>query len=132
MESRAARCRSARSGPDRRNGRRPPAASAVRRDGAIAADPPRSAASPGGPMPDIADRLVMIDRFEVILERLAGDCDPVLDDQGRLGGRERIPIDRIRGVGEFEIVDMLEIAEGGAKLRANSVQLRLLDGDPGK
>jgi hypothetical protein len=36
-------------------------------------------------------RIIMVDCFEMILERLAADCDPLLDDKRRLGGAERVP-----------------------------------------
>jgi hypothetical protein len=61
---------------------------------------------------DVADGLVMVDRLQVVLERLATDRDPLRDDQRRLGGIERVPLDRVRGVGQFQIVDVLKVAEG--------------------
>jgi hypothetical protein len=63
---------------------------------------------------DIADRLVMVDRFQMILERLAADRDPLLDDERRLGGAQCIPLDRVRRVGQLEIMNVLKVAETGA------------------
>ena len=73
---------------------------------------------------------MVIDRFQVILERLAADRDPVLDDQCRLGGVERVPLDRVRGVGQLQIVNVLEVAEAPRRQRPQPVELRLLRGDP--
>jgi hypothetical protein len=53
----------------------------------------------------------MIDRLQVILERLAADRDPLLDDQRRLRGRERVALDRVRRIGQLKIVDVLKVAQ---------------------
>ncbi len=58
---------------------------------------------PARQCPAIADRVIVIDCFEVVLERLAADRDPLLDDERRLRSRERISLDRVRGVGQLEI-----------------------------
>ncbi len=78
----------------------------------------------------IADRPIEVDRFEMVLERLAADRDPLLDDERRLGGAERVPLDRVRSVGQVEIVNVLEIAKSGAHHGTQPVKVRLLRGDP--
>ena len=52
----------------------------------------------------------------MILERLAADRDPLLDSECRLGRGECVPLDRVRGIGQLEIVGVLEIAEAAAEL----------------
>src|SRR5215472_16372384 len=65
----------------------------------------------------------MVDRFEMILERLAADRDPLLDDKRRLGGVERVPLNGVRGVGKFQIVNVLEVVEAGAHHGTQPVKL---------
>jgi|SRR5271166_3158662 len=71
----------------------------------------------------------MVDRLQMILERLAADRDPLLDDERRLGGAQGVPLDRVRRVGQLEIVDVLEVAEAGAYYGTQSIELGLLRGD---
>jgi hypothetical protein len=71
----------------------------------------------------------MVDRLQVILERLAADRDTLLDNQRRLGGIERVPLDRVRRVSQFQIVDVLKVAEGVEGLDAQPIKLGLLRGD---
>ena len=72
-----------------------------------------------------ADRLEMVDRLEVILKRLAATGDALFDDQRRLGRTERVPLDRVRRIGQFEIVVVLEIAQPVGCQRAEPVELGL-------
>jgi hypothetical protein len=72
---------------------------------------------------------MVVDRFEMVLEWLAADRDPFLDDECRLGGAERVPLDRVRGVGQLEIVNVFEVAESGADHGTQPVKLRFLRGD---
>ena len=72
-----------------------------------------------------------VDRFEVIPERFAADRDPVLDDERRFGRQEGVSLDRVRGVGEIEIMDVLEIGQAAAELRAQPVEFGFV-GDTGR
>src|SRR5450755_2854555 len=54
---------------------------------------------------------VMIDRLEMIAQRLAADCDAVLDDLGRLAARERVSLNGVRRVGQLDVVIFLELRE---------------------
>jgi hypothetical protein len=78
----------------------------------------------------ITDGVVMIDRLHVILERLAADRDALLDDQRGFGCRQRVPLDRVRRVGQFKIMDMLKVAQPpGCQGLRESIQFGLLRGD---
>jgi hypothetical protein len=72
----------------------------------------------------------MIDCLQMVLERLAADRDPVFDDEARLRGAERIPLDRVRGLSQLEIVDVLEIADAGAELPTQARELGLFAATP--
>jgi len=76
-----------------------------------------------GQLAHIADRLIVVDRFEMIFKRLAADRDPLLDDKRRLGGVERVPLNGVRGVGELQIVNVLKVAEAGARHGTQPVKL---------
>lgn len=71
----------------------------------------------------------MIDRLQMILERLAADRNPSLDHQRRLGGGEHVPLDRIRGIGEFQIVDMFQVRQPARYPGAQPVEFGFLRGD---
>jgi hypothetical protein len=51
----------------------------------------------------------MIERFKVIFERLPADGDPLFDDKHCLDSAERVPLDSVRRVGDFDVVVMLEV-----------------------
>jgi hypothetical protein len=72
----------------------------------------------------------MVDCFEMILERLAADRDPLLDNERRFGRGESVPLDRVRGVGQFQIVDVLEAPHSSACRRPQPVERRFLRRDP--
>ena len=74
---------------------------------------------------DVSDGLVVVDRLEMILELLAADRHALLDDQIGLDLRQRIPFDCVRGVGELEVVGMLEVGQRIRRQGAQPVQLRL-------
>jgi hypothetical protein len=82
--------------------------------------------------PDVAERLVVIEGFEVVLQQFAADRDSLLDDERRLGRRQCIPFDCIRGVGQLEIVGVLEVIKASAELRPQPVELGFFCGDPGR
>jgi len=65
----------------------------------------------------------------MILQRLAADGDAVLDHQHRLRRTQRIPLDRIRCIGQFEVVIMLKPGKAGWRQGTQPVQFSLLDGD---
>jgi hypothetical protein len=67
----------------------------------------------------------------MIPEWLAADCDPLLDYERRFGGGQRVPLDRVQGIGQLEIVDVLDIAEPGTDLRTQPLEFGLPDGDRG-
>ena len=80
---------------------------------------------------DVAQRVEVVEGFEMILERLAADRDALLDDQGRLGGRQGVALDRVRRVGQFQVVRMLEIGERTGCPAQEPVELGLLAGNDG-
>jgi hypothetical protein len=71
----------------------------------------------------IMQRLEVPDRFEMILERLAADGDPVLDHHPRFGGGQRIALDRVRRVGQFDVVGTIQvvIAMRSGQARTNGI-----------
>ena len=75
-------------------------------------------------LPDLLDRLEVVDRFQVILERFSSDGDALLNDHRRLDGDERIALDRVRCVGEFEVLGVIEIwrPAGRADAKTGRVQ----------
>ena len=52
----------------------------------------------------------MIEGLQVVLERFTADCYALLDHQRGLHGAEGVAFDRVRSVGEFDVVIMLKIA----------------------
>jgi hypothetical protein len=78
---------------------------------------------------DKAQRLEVIDRFEMIFQRLAADCNAVLDHHPRFGGGQRVALDRIRRVGQLDIVRLVEVFEAVRRLRPEPVELSPLGGD---
>jgi hypothetical protein len=75
------------------------------------------------------ERLEMTDRFEMILERFAADGNPVLDHHPRFGGGQRVARDRVRCIGQFDILGAVEVVEAVRSLRPQPVELGLLGGD---
>jgi hypothetical protein len=73
----------------------------------------------------------MIDGFEVVAQRLAADGNAMLDDLGRFAKREGVSLDRVRRVGQFDVVVFLKLRQGGRGDRAQPVELRLLLSDTG-
>ena len=53
----------------------------------------------------------MIERFQVISERLPRNRDALLNDQRRFDGGQSIPLDRVRAVRNFQVVIMLKVAQ---------------------
>ena len=78
---------------------------------------------------DIAQRLEVIDRFEMIFQRLAADCNAVLDHDPRFGGGQRVALDRVRRVGQLDVIRPVEVLEAVRRLRPKPVELSLLGGD---
>jgi hypothetical protein len=77
-----------------------------------------------------AQCLEVIDCFEEILQRFAANRDPVLDRHPRFGGCQRIALDRVRRIGQFEVVGVVEVIEAVRGQRPEPVKLRLFGGDP--
>lgn len=71
----------------------------------------------------------MIDGFQMIPQWLAGNGDALFDDHGGFHRRERIPLNRIRCVGDFDIVGMLEVGQPMRCKGAQPVEFGLLGGD---
>jgi hypothetical protein len=69
--------------------------------------------------------LVMVDGFEMIAQRLAGDGNAVLDDFGGLAKGERVSLDRVGRVSQLDVVVFLELRQGGPRRRAQPIELRL-------
>lgn len=65
-------------------------------------------------LPNVTNRVVMIEGFKVIFQRFPADRNTFLDDQGGFNGTEGIALNGIRGVREFDIVIVLDV---GKRLR---------------
>ena len=83
----------------------------------------RTVSSPSGAVGrcDLAhplQRMIMIDGFEMVAQRFAADGDPVLDDLGRFAKRERVSLDGVRGIGQLDVIMLLQLREGGGRQRA--------------
>jgi hypothetical protein len=76
--------------------------------------------------PHVTQRREMIDRLQVILQRLAANGDALLDNQGRLDGGQRVPLDRIGRIGQFNILAVLEVAQATGRTATKPVKLGLL------
>src|SRR5690349_2609396 len=68
----------------------------------------------------------MIDCLEMMLERLAGYGDALLDDQRRLGGGQGIAFDRVGRVRQFKVLRVLEIDETSRSTAAEPVKFGFL------
>ena len=77
----------------------------------------------------IVQRLEVIDCFEMILQRFAANGDAVLDHHPRFGGSQRVAFDRVRRVGQFDVVGPVEVVEAVRGLRPEPVKLGLFGGD---
>ena len=60
----------------------------------------------------------MVDRFQVVAQGFAADGNTVLDDLGGLAKRTGIALDRVRGIGEFNVVKLLQLRERLPRQRA--------------
>jgi D-aminopeptidase len=63
----------------------------------------------------LAQRIVVIDRYQMIAQRFAGYGDATLDRQHGFGGSPRVPLDCVRDVRELDVVRMLEVAGSGRR-----------------
>src|SRR4051812_40150907 len=61
-----------------------------------------------GKRADIAERVAVPERLQVVLERLAADRDALLEYDRGLHPRQRVPFERVRRVGEFDVVPSLQ------------------------
>ena len=77
----------------------------------------------------IAYGVVMVDGLQVVFKRLAADRNPFFDDECGLRGSERVAFDRIRSVGQLEVIDMLQVPKAARRQRAKPVQVGLLRRD---
>ena len=68
----------------------------------------------------------MIDGFEMLAEGFAANRDAVLDHFGGFTQRQGIPLDRVRCIGQFKIMDMLKVAQSSGRKRTEPIELRLL------
>jgi hypothetical protein len=73
-------------------------------------------------------RLEVIDGFKVIFERLAANGDAFLNNKRRLGSAQGVALDRVRRVGQFEVLRMLEIGQPAGRARA-AIEFGLLGDD---
>ena len=76
---------------------------------------------------DIAERVAMADRFEVVLERLAADRDPLFEHDRGLAARQGVALDRVRAPGQLDIVPFgqrLETTPGQRTQAVEAVFLR--------
>ena len=80
-------------------------------------------------LPHVTDRVVMVDGLHVIFERLAANRDALLNGQRGFGGAERVPLNRVLRVGQFQIEDTIQVLLPAWGQDAEAVKLGLLDGD---
>lgn len=85
-----------------------------------------------GQLPDIGDGVEMIDRFQVVLERFAGNGDAVFDNHRGLDGGEGVSLDCVRRAGEFEVVRVVEICRAAGRADGQLIEFSLLGGNGGK
>src|ERR1019366_10359156 len=78
------------------------------------------------------DGVVMIDRLQVILERLARDGDALLDDERGFGGGQRVALDRVRCVGQFEVASVIKIGQSMRHADAKPIEFGFLGADRGQ
>ena len=74
-------------------------------------------------------RLEVIDRLKMVLERLAADGDAFLDNERGLDGGERVSLDGVGRVSKFEVLHMLEVAQPARSARAQPIKLGFFLGD---
>src|ERR1051325_8229573 len=74
----------------------------------------------------------MVDRLQMILERFARDCDALLDDKRGFGRGQRVALDRVRCVGQFEVTGMIEVGQSVRDRDAQPVELGFLRADRGQ
>ena len=67
----------------------------------------------------------MIDSFEMVAQRFATDRDPVLDDLGSLPKRERVSLDGVRGIGQLDVIMLLQLRQGNGRQRAQAIEFGL-------
>ena len=58
---------------------------------------------------DVADSLKVVDGLKMVSQRLTGDGDTLFNDHRGFNGGQRIPFDRVGGVGQFKVLGMVEI-----------------------
>ena len=77
----------------------------------------------------ITDRVVMIDCLKVIPQWFTGNGDTLFDHHRGFRCRERIPLNRIRRIGEFDIVGMLKVGQPVRREGTQPVEFGLLGGN---
>ena len=74
---------------------------------------------------NISTGLEMIDCLPMILERFAGNGEPLLNHHCGFDRGQRISLDRVRRVGPFEVLGTIEIPRPGTRLRSRSSSVLL-------
>jgi hypothetical protein len=72
----------------------------------------------------------VVDRLQVVAERLSSNGDALFDDRCRLDSGQRVPLDRVRCVGEFDVLRMIKIRRPAGRADAELVEFSL-PGDNG-
>src|SRR5262245_53428380 len=106
MESRAVLAPCERNDSDRRTGLQYPDASGASRD---CAKCEYQFHYSGEWLPDVADRIVMVQRFEMNLKRFSGDRNALFDNQRCLDGAQCVALNRVGSVGEFDVVIVFQL-----------------------
>ena len=71
----------------------------------------------------------MVEGFQMVFQRLPGYGNAVLDHKRGFNRAESVPLNRIRRVGDFDVVIMLKIGQGFARQWPKTVQVGPLGGD---
>jgi hypothetical protein len=83
-----------------------------------------------GERPDIAERIQMADCFEMVLQRLAADRQSLFEDDRGLAAREGIAFDRVRALGQLDIVPVGDCGQAAPGQWRQRLRPRPLLGDP--
>ena len=78
---------------------------------------------------DIGDGFVVVDRLQVVFQRLAADGEALLDHQRRFRRGEHVPLDGVGGIGQLQVDDVFQVPQPLGGKGAEAVEFCLLGGD---
>src|SRR5437667_12526748 len=78
----------------------------------------------GGERAHEGQRVAMADRLEMVLERLAADRDALFEDDRGLAAAQRVAFDRVRAVGQLDVIPGRQRRVAWLAVRAPTVGLR--------